>query len=144
MRAKLPKGVGTWPAFWVLGADITTVGWPACGEIDIMEHKGSDMNRISAALHFPGNSGANPVVNTTVITNAATEFHVYKVEWSATSLQFYVDDRLYHSMANSTSVPFNKDFFLLLNLAMGGGFGGPVEPAFTSAIYEIDYVRVYR
>jgi beta-glucanase (GH16 family) len=144
MRAKLPAGVGTWPAFWALGADINNVGWPACGEIDIMEHKGSDMNRISAALHFPGNSGANPVVNTTVITNAATEFHVYKVEWSATSLQFYVDDRLYHSMANSRSAPFNSDFFLLLNLAMGGGFGGPVAPAFTNAIYEIDYVRVYR
>lgn len=144
MRAKLPVGVGTWPAFWALGADITTVGWPACGEIDIMEHKGSDLNRISAALHFPGNSGGNPVVNTTLITNATTEFHVYKVEWSATSLQFYVDDRLYHSMANNSGIPFNKNFFLLLNLAMGGGFGGPVAPTFTSAIYEIDYVRVYR
>jgi beta-glucanase (GH16 family) len=144
MRAKLPAGAGTWPAFWMLGADISTVGWPACGEIDIMEHKGSDPNRISAALHFPGNSGANPVVNTTLITNAITEFHVYKVEWSATSIQFFVDDKLYHSMANRSNVPFNKDFFILLNLAMGGGFGGPVDPAFTSAIYEIDYVRVYR
>jgi len=144
MRAKLPAGAGTWPAFWMLGADISTVGWPACGEIDIMEHKGSDPNRISAALHFPGNSGGNPVANTTLITNAITEFHVYKVEWSATSIQFYVDDKLYHSMANRSNIPFNKDFFILLNLAMGGGFGGPVDPAFTSAIYEIDYVRVYR
>jgi beta-glucanase (GH16 family) len=127
-----------------MGADISTVGWPACGEIDIMEHKGAELNKIVAALHFPGNSGANPVVNTTVITNATTEFHVYKVEWSAASIQFFVDDRLFHSMANNSGIPFNKDFYILLNLAMGGTFGGPVAPAFTSAVYEIDYVRVYR
>jgi beta-glucanase (GH16 family) len=144
MRAKLPTGAGTWPAFWMMGGDIGTVGWPACGEADIMEHRGVDPNRIIAALHFPGNSGGNAVVGRTLIQNATTEFHIYRFDWTASSLQFYVDGQLFHSMANSPSIPYNKDFFILLNLAMGGTLGGAVDPTLNSATYEIDYVRVYR
>lgn len=144
VRAKVPAGVGTWPAIWMMGNDIGTVGWPACGEADIMEHRGSELNTITAALHYPGRSGGNPVKATTVIPNATTEFHIYRFDWSATSLKFYVDDKLFHEVQNTASIPYNKDFFILLNLAMGGGFGGPVDPAFTNATFEVDYVRVYR
>jgi beta-glucanase (GH16 family) len=144
VRAKVPVGVGTWPAIWMMGNDIGTVGWPACGEADIMEHRGSDLNRITSALHYPGRSGGNPVVASTVIQNATTEFHVYRFDWSATSLKFYVDDKIFHEVQNNTNIPYNKDFFILLNLAMGGGFGGPVDPAFNNATFEVDYVRVYR
>jgi beta-glucanase (GH16 family) len=143
-RAKLPAGVGTWPAIWMLGADINTVGWPACGEIDIMEHKGSDLNRIFGTLHYPGFSGGSAVGNTKVISNATTEFHNYRVDWTSSSIQIFVDDQLFHTVANTNSIPFNKDFFLLLNFAMGGNFGGTVDPAFTNAIFEVDYIRVYR
>jgi len=142
-RIKLPAGIGTWPAFWMLGANIDAVGWPACGEIDIMEHKGSDVGRIHGTLHYPGRSGGNANGLTTTIQNATTEFHVYAVEWTSATIKISVDGREYFNFANNNTVPFNHDFFLLLNVAMGGGFGGPVEPGFTSGTMEVDYVRVY-
>lgn len=143
-RAKVPAGVGTWPAVWMLGADISSVGWPACGEVDMLEHRGSDLNRIVAALHYPGRSGSNPNSNTTMVPTASTAFHVYRFDWTATSLQFYVDGNLFHSVVNTNTMPYNKDFFLLINMAMGGNFGGAVDPAFNSATFEVDYIRVYR
>lgn len=143
-RAKLPAGVGTWPAIWMLGDNISSAGWPACGEIDIMEHKGSDLNKIYGTVHHPGHSGGNADGGTKVITNATTEFHKYAVEWTATSIQFFVDDVVYYTFANSSSLPFNHNFFVLLNVAMGGTFGGPVAAGFTSAAMEIDYIRVYK
>lgn len=144
VRAKLPAGVGTWPALWMLGSDISTAGWPACGEIDIMEHRGSDLNRIYGTLHYPGRSGGNADGSTKLITNATTEFHTYSVDWTASYIKIYVDDQLYHTVVNSSSIPFNHNFFLIINLAMGGTFGGSVDPSFTSATLEVDYVRVYR
>ncbi len=144
VRAKLPAGVGTWPAIWMLGNNISTVGWPACGEIDIMEHRGSHLNTIGAALHFPGNSGGNPITSTVTISNTTTEFHVYTVEWSASSIKFLVDDIAFLNYANTGNLPFNQNFFIILNVAMGGNYGGPVDQAFTSAAMEIDYVRVYQ
>lgn len=144
VRAKLPVGVGTWPAIWMLGNNISTVGWPACGEIDIMEHRGSEPNKIFGTLHYPGRSGGNADGNTKVISNATTEFHIYSLEWSASSIKIYVDEQLIHSFANNAAVPFNHEFFLILNVAMGGTFGGQVDPAFTSAVMEVDYVRVYK
>ncbi|HSK14312.1 MAG TPA: glycoside hydrolase family 16 protein, partial [Phnomibacter sp.] len=142
-RAKLPTGAGTWPAIWMLGADITSVGWPACGEIDIMEHKGSELNKIHGSLHYPGRSGGNPVTNTTTITNANTEFHVYGLDWSATRIRFSIDGNEFFSVPNNEAIPFNKNFFLILNVAMGGNFGGSVDPTFTSSSMEIDYIRVF-
>jgi beta-glucanase (GH16 family) len=143
IRAKVPATVGTWPAAWTLGADISTVGWPACGEADILEHRGSDLNKIVAALHYPGRSGGNADVGTTTIQNASTEFHIYSFEWTASTLQFFVDGRLFHSAVSTGTMPYQKNHFLLLNLAIGGSFGGAVDPAFTTATYEVDYVRVY-
>lgn len=144
VRAKLPTGVGTWPAVWMLGSNISTVGWPACGEIDIMEHRGSDLHKIHSSLHYPGRSGGNPVTNTKVISNATTEFHLYRVDWNSTSIEFYINNELFFTVANNASIPFNHSFYLLLNLAMGGNFGGSIDPAFNSAVMEIDYVRIYQ
>lgn len=144
VRAKLPAGVGTWPAIWMLGNNINTTAWPACGEIDIMEHRGSQLNTISAALHHPGHSGGNADASTVVISNATTEFHKYALEWSAGTIKFLVDDVAFYTFPNTGSLPFNQNFFILLNVAMGGNYGGAVDPAFTSAAMEIDYVRVYQ
>jgi beta-glucanase (GH16 family) len=144
VRAKLPAGVGTWPAIWMLGSNITTVDWPACGEIDIMEHRGSELNKIFGTLHYPGRSGANADGSTRMISNATTEFHIYSVDWSASEIKIYVDGVLYHTVVNSEKIPFNHDFFILLNVAIGGHFAGKVDPAFTSASMEVDYVRVYK
>jgi beta-glucanase (GH16 family) len=144
VSAKLPAGGGTWPAIWMLGSNFSTVGWPACGEIDIMEHKGNDVNRIYGTVHYPGRSGGNPDGSTKVIANATTEFHLYSMEWTASSIKFYVDNQLFHTVSNSTSLPFNQNFFLILNVAMGGTFGGAVDPNFSSATMEIDYIRIYK
>ena len=146
VRAKLPSGGGTWPAIWMLGANYDQAGftWPACGEIDIMEHKGNVPNVIHGTLHYPGNSGGNGNGNTTTITGASTDFHIYKTIWSPTSIQIFVDDVLFHSVPNSNAIPFNHDFFLILNVAMGGTFGGAIDPGFTQSSMEVDYVRVYQ
>lgn len=144
VRAKLPVGGGTWPAIWMLGADYATNTWPACGEIDIMEHKGNEPNKIHGTLHYPGRSGGNGNTNTTTITNASSEFHVYKAVWSPASVKIYVDDVLFHTVTNDSSLPFNKDFFMILNVAMGGSFGGTIDPGFTQSSMEVDYVRVYQ
>ncbi|RYE04735.1 MAG: glycosyl hydrolase family protein, partial [Sphingobacteriales bacterium] len=144
VKAKLPIGVGTWPAIWMLGSNYATTAWPGCGEIDIMEHVGSQQNKIHSTLHYPGHSGGDGVTKSTMEPTASTEFHIYKAEWTATSIKFYVDDTLYHNFPNNGSIPFNHNFFLILNVAMGGNFGGPVAAGFTSSSMEIDYVRVYQ
>jgi hypothetical protein len=144
VRAKMPAGFGTWPAIWMMGADLPNVGWPNCGEIDIAEHVGKEKDKIYSSLHYPGRTGGNAVTGTKMITNATTQFHEYKFEWSATALKFYVDDILFHNVVNSGSIPFNKDFFFLLNLAIGGNFGGQVDPSLNSAVFEIDYIRLYK
>jgi len=145
-RAKLPAGGGTWPAIWMLGDNIFTgTSWPACGEIDIMEHVGNQLNKIYGTVHY-GPSVAEHVLNgsTLLIANATTDFHIYTCDWSSTTIKFYVDNVLFHSFGNSAGLPFNDKFFLILNVAMGGDFGGTVDPAFVSAAMEIDYVRVYQ
>jgi beta-glucanase (GH16 family) len=143
-RAKLPAGGGTWPAIWMLGDNISTAGWPACGEIDVMEHVGNQLNKIYGSLHHPGHSGGNPDGGTTIISNATSEFHKYAMEWSSTTIKFFVDDVPFYTFGNTSSLPFNQNFFIILNVAMGGNFGGTVDPAFVSAAMEIDYVRVYQ
>ncbi len=144
VRAKFPAGVGTWPAIWMLGSNINAVSWPACGEIDIAEHRGSELNKIFGTLHYPGRSGGNADGKTFVIPNATTDFHNYIVEWTPTYIKIYVDSQLYHTYVNNSLTPFNQNFFIILNVAMGGNFGGPVDPAFTNATMEIDYVKVYK
>lgn len=147
--AKLPVGGGTWPALWMLGSNYSNpaTAWPACGEIDIMEHKGNFPNTIHGTLHYPSSPGANTSANNTatkVISNASTEFHKYSMIWTATSIRIFVDDQLYHTVANNSSLPFNANFFLIMNVAMGGNFGGAIDPAFTESSMEVEYVRVYQ
>jgi beta-glucanase (GH16 family) len=144
VRAKLPAGVGTWPAIWMLGSNFSTAGWPNCGEIDIMEHRGMELNKIFSTMHYPGNSGANGVGGTTVISNATTEFHLYSAVWDTTQIKFYVDNQLFFTFSNNNSIPFNQNFFFILNVAMGGNFAGPVASSFNSATMEVDYIRVYQ
>jgi len=144
IRAKLPAGAGTWPALWMLGDNISTAGWPACGEIDIMEHIGNNLNTIYGTLHYPGHSGGNADSSTTTVATATTDFHVYSIDWSSTAIKFYVDNQLYRSFGNSNAVPFNSNFFFIFNCAMGGNFGGTIDPNFTSATLEVDYIRVYQ
>lgn len=143
-RAKLPAGGGTWPAIWMLGDNISSAGWPGCGEIDIMEHVGNQLNRIFGTLHYPGHSGGNAVGGTVMISNVTTEFHVYKTEWSPSTIKFFVDDTPFFTFSNNSTLPFNENFFIILNVAMGGNFGGTVDQNFTSGAMEIDYVRVYQ
>lgn len=144
VRAKLPSGAGTWPAIWMLGSNFATAPWPACGEIDIMEQKGFEPNKIYSTLHHPGHSGGNGDGTTTTVSNTTSEFHRYAAEWSATAIKFMVDDVVYYTFPNNSSLPFNQNFFVILDLAIGGSFGGAVDPSFTNATMEVDYVRVYQ
>lgn len=143
-KAKLPIGVGTWPAIWSLGDNFSSVSWPACGEIDFMEHVGKEQNKIFGSLHYPGNSGGNAVTGSKLISNASTEFHIYKVIWNSNTIRFYVDDTLYKTAPNASTLPFNQNFFLIANVAMGGNFGGPIAATFTQSSMEIDYIRIYQ
>ncbi|TYP74370.1 glycoside hydrolase family 16 protein [Aquimarina intermedia] len=145
IRARLPVGGGTWPALWMLGANFETIGWPACGEMDIMEHVGNNQNNISSALHFPENNGGNAIVKEITVPGVSTDFHAYSVDWTPEEIVFLVDNQVYHRFQNTTATPFyEKDFFLILNLAMGGNLGGAIDPAFVSSSLEVDYVRVYQ
>lgn len=144
VRAKLPEGGGTWPAIWMLGANIDEVGWPATGEIDIMEHVGNDQGNVKGTLHFPGNSGGSAVTESTNISDVSTEFHNYTVEWDADNIVFAVDDVIYHEFQNFSDSPFNASFFIIFNVAMGGNLGGDIDPDFNESTLEIDYVRVYQ
>jgi beta-glucanase (GH16 family) len=144
VRAKLPAGVGTWPAIWMLGNNIKTAGWPACGEIDIMEHKGCEKNKIYTTLHYPEHFGNKADGDSITIKNANTAFHKYSTEWTATSITFFIDDVQVKSYINNSTSPFHKNFHIILNVAMGGNFAGPLDPSITNATMEVDYVRVYQ
>jgi len=149
IRAKLPEGDGTWPALWLLGADIKTVGWPACGEIDIMEHWGFNPGKVSSATHTPACHGGcgNVKVGETTLDDYASEFHVYSMEWSKDELRFLIDDEYKYSYNPSTkndeTWPFNKPHFIILNIAMGASWFD-VDPNFVESTMEIDYIRVYK
>ncbi|WP_207784685.1 family 16 glycosylhydrolase [Marinifilum breve] len=148
VRAKLPTGGGTWPAIWMLGANFPDVGWPACGEIDIMEGIGNNPGHIQCALHTPSSSGATENMASTTVADASDEFHVYSVNWSENQITFLIDDEVYYTYApvdkNADNWPYNADQFLIMNVAMGGTLGGTIDPAFTESSMEIDYVRVYQ
>lgn len=152
MRAKLPTGGGTWPALWMLGSNYQSVDWPACGEIDIMEHVGNQQNLIHSTLHYPGNSGGNANTSSKTIAGVSEGFKIYEFIWSADVMKFYVRDTetgtptLIKQFTNSTTNHpyFNWNFFLIFNVAMGGNMGGNVDAAFTQSAMEVDYVRVYQ
>jgi beta-glucanase (GH16 family) len=153
MRAKLPAGLGTWPAFWMLASDSDygTGGWPDTGEIDIMEGVGHEPDRSHSAVHtlaLNHRLGNNPS-STTINPDSRSAFHVYAVEWTPTRITTYVDDDIGLVYDRGTSDwrrwPFDKPFHLILNLAVGGSWGGVqgVNPADFPARFEVDYVRVY-
>ena len=148
-RLKLPTGAGLWPAFWALGADIDSVPWPDCGEIDIMEYVGKEPGQIFNAVHTRSSFGNTVNTKVTLAPNVEDDFHVYRLDWKKDVLEFYFDETLvYRYVPQSLSSqhwPFNKPFFLLINLAIGGNFGGPVDPSLVfPREYRIDYVRVYQ
>jgi len=150
-RIKLPAGQGLWPAFWMLGHDFPATAWPACGEIDIMENKGSQFATTSSAVHGPGYSGATPFAHSNDLASGALadDFHTFAVEWDSLSVQFFVDSTAHYTVTHSAIEQFgrsilNQPFFLILNLAVGGNFDGdPRSDAIFPATMLVDYVRVY-
>ena len=156
VRAKLPKGAGTWPAIWTLGANINeignyfgdqfgNVGWPACGEIDIMEQNGWNKNNVIGHLHWADNSGEyKNQGGTESIENSYDEFHTYSLVWDSSKISILLDDNTFFSMPNTSNNPYDNDHYLLLNIAVGGNLGGDVPSNFSEEIMEIDYVRIYQ
>jgi TonB family protein len=152
-RIKIPRGQGIWPAFWMLGADIGSVGWPACGEIDIMENIGKEPGTVHGTLHGPGYSGDHAIgapFHSLADQRLADDFHVYAVEWDADAIRFYVDDRLYEirtpaDLPAGTKWVYDHPFFILLNVAVGGGWPGDPDASSTyPQTMLVDYVRVYQ
>ena len=149
-RAKLPSGIGPWPAAWMLGNNISTSSWPACGEIDLMEWRGnptSDANTVGHALHSPSRNGSNPLQPSTrtPVANPSTQFHTYAVLWESDKVTFSVDGVDVTPLTPVDQPAFQKEFFLILNLAMGGSYvSNTIDASLTSASYEVDYVRVYQ
>jgi beta-glucanase (GH16 family) len=160
-RIKIPKGEGLWPAFWMLGEDISTIGWPRCGEIDIMENIGKEPASVHASLHGPAAPGSDPANKkvTANLTqkfsllnnpNLSDDFHVYAVEWEPGTVRFFVDKENYATFTRSewpqdAPWPFDHKFFLILNLAVGGDWpGSPDANTVFPQQMLVDYVRVYR
>ena len=155
-RAKLPTGVGPWPAAWLLGNNISSVNWPTCGEIDVMEWRGGfngtangDANTVGHAIHSANRHGSNPVEpsSRSAVVNPSSAFHTYAVVWTANNLVFSVDgvDKATLTPPTADAAAFQKEFFLILNLAMGGSYvGNTIASSVTAATYEVDYVRVYQ
>jgi beta-glucanase (GH16 family) len=150
-RVKLPFGQGIWPAFWMLGANIAEVGWPACGEIDIMENIGREPSVIHGSLHGPGYSGGSPLTGIYTLPPGqkfADDFHILAVEWEPAAIRFFVDDNLYQTKTTADAAGnrwvFDHPFFIILNVAVGGNFpGNPDNTTTFPQSMTVDYVRVY-
>lgn len=152
VRAKLPAGRGTWPAIWMLGGNINKVGWPACGEIDIMEHVGFNKDSLFSSIHTTSYNHIKGTQKTKGIYIASpyTRFHTYAMEWTPDKIDFLLDGVSYFVFHNehltTKEWPFNAPQFLLLNVAIGGFWGGQkgIDELVFPATMEIDYVRVYQ
>jgi beta-glucanase (GH16 family) len=153
-RIKMSYGQGMWPAFWMLGDDSDKVGWPRCGEIDIMENIGKEPSKIHGSIHGPGPSGSATDDMTATYTlpagqNFSDAFHIFALEWEPQAIRFYVDGKLYDTaipsgLPKGTGWVFNHPFFLLLNLAVGGDWpGSPDDSTHFPQQMLVDYVRVY-
>ncbi len=152
VRARLPQGRGVWPAIWMLGVNQSQVGWPRCGEIDIMEYVGFEPNTIHANIHT---SKYNHMRKTGKGSQLRSEgpyqnFHVYAIEWNPERIDFFLDDKKYFTYAKEPGAteevwPFDQPFYLILNLAIGGAWGGQkgIDEAIFPQRFEIDYVRFY-
>jgi len=155
-RAKMPFGIGTWPAIWMLGKNINepgaywqtqgfgTTAWPACGEIDILEHWGSNQNYVQSALHTPSSSGATVNHGGIMASDVSNTFHIYAMEWTEDKIDFSVDGIIYYTYQpdpqNMSTWPFVADQFILLNVAIENS----IDPAFTESDLVLDYIRVYQ
>jgi beta-glucanase (GH16 family) len=149
-RIKLPVGQGIWPAFWMLGENIDSAGWPQCGEIDIMEYRGQTPGVILGTLHGPGYSGGGGITNLVNITPESfhEDFHVFAIEWQSDRIDWFLDDELYHRVYRE-QVPgawvFDQPFFIILNIAVGGTFvGAPDESTVFPQTMLVDWVRVHQ
>jgi beta-glucanase (GH16 family) len=149
-RIKTPWGPGIWPAFWILASNVDSVGWPQCGEIDILELRGQKPNMMNGTVHGPGYSGAGGITKTFALQNNRfdVDFHVFAVEWGKDYIDFFVDNTLYHQItpANITgNWVFDHPFYIIMNVAVGGnylGFPTPQTP-FPQTMF-VDYVKVYK
>ena len=153
IKAKLPRGTGTWPAIWMLSTDWKYGGWPASGEIDIMEHVGHDPGVIHGTIHTEtyNHGKQTQKEGKVIVTDAQDEFHVYSIDWTKNKIEFYVDGKLYHSVTKGINDtfkewPFDQRFHLIMNLAVGGNWGGAqgVDDSIWPQKMEVDYVRVYQ
>lgn len=149
-RIQLPEGRGLWPAFWTLGTNISEVGWPSCGEIDIMEFRGQRPSEVLGTIHGPGYSAGESISGETAVSGGLVDdFHVFAIEWAPGRIEWFVDDRPYHTVTPSSLPPgapwvFDAPHFLLLNLAIGGNFlDNPDGTTPFPAIMLVDYVRIY-
>lgn len=149
-RIRLPYGQGMWPAFWLLGANVDEVGWPNCGEIDIMEYRGQNPTIVLGTVHGPGYSGGESISKSYTLENDRfdTGFHIFGIEWGPKYINYYVDDVLYNQITPE-DVPgewvFNHPFYIIMNLAVGGSFvGAPNTETVFPQTMLIDYVRVYK
>lgn len=155
VRAKLPEGTGTWPAVWMLPTYRVYGGWPHSGEIDIMEHVGYEMNKVHGTVHTStfNHSKGTQKGNSIMLEDVVNEFHVYKIEWLPDKIHFFVDEELYYTFENKwldcptrREWPFDQEFHLLFNIAIGGNWGGVqgVDDSIFPQQLIIDYVRVYQ
>lgn len=152
-RIKLPFGPGIWPAFWMLGENFAEVGWPACGEIDIMENIGREPGIVHGTVHGPGYCGGNGIGGRLVLPDGRMlkdDFHIFAIDWQPESIRWYMDNHLYFELQRNqiptgTSWPFDHPFFLLLNVAVGGDWpGAPDDTTIFPQAMLIDYVRVFQ
>ncbi len=152
IRAKLPVGKGIWPALWMLGSNIYTSGWPACGEIDIMELIGTYPTRVTGTMHWKATNGGDATIGGNYYLQAgdfSQLFHVFSIVWTQDKLKWYIDDKLYLSGSSSDTgnayYPFNADQFLIFNVAVGGNWPG--TPDLTTTFPQrmfVDYIRVFQ
>ncbi len=150
IRAVLPKGQGVWPALWMLGNDISTVGWPACGEIDIMEIVGHEPNKLHGTIHWENLGGAHQYIggDTTLDSgDFSNSFHVFSIIWDESSIQWLLDDVVYHteSITQADRTEFHHPFFFIFNVAVGGNWPG--SPDATTVFPQrmiVDYIRVFQ
>lgn len=149
VKAKLPKGLGVWPAIWMLGHDIEENYWPNCGEIDIMEYVGRMPGKIHTTLHTKDSYGVSKNTKISLFDNIEDGFHIYKMQWDENQIQFFIDDENVYTFAPEKKTaeiwPFDKPFYLILNLAVGGYFGGfEVDDSIFPQEFIIDYIKVYK
>ncbi len=154
VRAKMPQGNGMWPAIWMMGTNRVNVGWPRCGEIDIMEYVGKDPHNIHGTTHFADPNIKDKAVHksagkgTVTIKEPYLDFHIYAIEWDEQHIKFFVDDQQYATLnidlaGKGPDNPFRKEHYLILNLALGGSWGGKIDDSMLPQKFEIDYVRVF-